>query len=73
MKNRPILYQEGKVHQQQRKQTARFFTPKTVSTNYRQFMEQLADQLVARVKKEQQVDLAQLSLVLAVRLVAWLV
>src|SRR5690348_15530400 len=27
--NKPILYQEGKVHHQQRKQTARFFTPKT--------------------------------------------
>ncbi|BCL81191.1 cytochrome P450 [Ktedonobacteria bacterium brp13] len=67
MKNRPILYQEGKVHQQQRKQTARFFTPKTVSTNYRQFMEQLADQLVERVKKERRIDLAQLSLVLAVQ------
>src|SRR5689334_23654618 len=41
--NRPILYQEGKVHQEQRTKTARFFTPKTVSAQYRQMMERLAN------------------------------
>ncbi len=30
----PILYQEGKTHHQQRKQTARFFAPKVVSSRY---------------------------------------
>lgn len=67
MKNRPILFQEGKIHQQQRKQTARFFTPKAVSSNYRQFMEQLADQLVADFKQKKRVDLSQISMVLAVQ------
>src|SRR5712671_653847 len=43
--NRPILYQDGKEHQQQRKQTARFFTPRTVSDNYRGLMEKLSDKL----------------------------
>ncbi len=33
--NEPVLFMEGKAHQQQRKLTARFFTPKTVSSNYR--------------------------------------
>ncbi len=65
--NQPILYQEGKPHQQQRKQTARFFTPKTVSTTYRQFMERLADQLIAHFRREGRADLSQLSLKLAVR------
>src|SRR5579872_2398194 len=46
IKNSPILYQEGKAHQQQRKQTARFFTPKAVSSSYRQLMERLSDQLL---------------------------
>lgn len=68
--NVPILYQEGKVHQQQRKQTARFFTPKAVSSNYRQLMERLADELVARLKRERSADLSALTLSLAVRVAA---
>lgn len=71
--NRPILYMEGKAHQQQRKQTARFFTPKTVSTNYRQFMEALADQLVNELKSKKRADLSQLSLTLAVQVAAQVV
>ncbi len=65
--NRPILYQEGKTHQQQRKQTARFFTPKRVSSDYRRLMELLSDQLVDRLKQWQRADLSQLSMTLAVR------
>ncbi|HZS79299.1 MAG TPA: cytochrome P450 [Ktedonobacteraceae bacterium] len=73
IKNRPILYLEGKEHQQQRKQTARFFTPKTVSTSYRQFMETLADQLVDELQRKKRVDLSQLSLRLAVQVAAQVV
>ncbi len=62
----PILYQDGKSHQQQRRQTARFFTPKAVSTNYRQLMEKLSDRLVARVQRKKQLDLSKLSLEMAV-------
>lgn len=65
--NQPILYLEGKTHQQQRIQTARFFTPKTVSTSYRQFIEKLSDQLVEQVRTKKTVDLSQLSLMLAVQ------
>lgn len=68
--NRPILYQDGKVHQQQRKQTARFFTPKAVSDSYRQVMERLANQLVKKLQRKKQVDLSQLSITLAVRVAA---
>src|SRR5579859_182730 len=70
MNNRPILYMEGKAHHQQRKQTARFFTPKTVSSNYRQFMETLADRLIDELKRKKRVDLSQLSLTLAVQVAA---
>src|SRR5690349_3817614 len=66
VKNGPILYLEGKAHQRQRKQTARFFTPKTVSTDYRHFMETLADTLVSELKNKRRVDLSSLSLTLAV-------
>ncbi len=48
----PVLYQEGEAHLIQRKQTARFFTPKATSTNYRQLMETLSDQLVADLKRD---------------------
>lgn len=68
--NKPILYLEGKAHQQQRKQTARFFAPKTVSSSYRQFMEELADRLVDRLKRKKYADLSQLSLALAVQVAA---
>ena len=61
--NQPILYQDGKVHQLQRKQTARFFTPKTVSDNYRQVMEaffsgNLASMSVLNLRKNQSRTLA---------------
>ena len=64
--NQPILYQDGKEHQQQRKQTARFFTPKAVSDNYRGLMENLSNKLIERLKRQKQVDLTQLSLALSV-------
>jgi len=63
----PILYQEGKAHQQQRKQTARFFTPKAVSSNYRQLMETLVDQLIKELQDKKRADLSKLSMVLAIR------
>jgi cytochrome P450 len=65
--NVPILYQEGKAHQQQRKQTARFFTPKTVSRDYRRLMERLADNLIANLQQSRRADLSALSLTLAVQ------
>ena len=63
----PILYQEGKEHNIQRRQTARFFTPKAVNDNYRTMMEKLADKLIRRLKRQKQLDLTQLSLVMAIR------
>lgn len=70
MQNRPIIYQEGKEHQLQRKQTARFFTPKTVSSNYRQLMERLVNRQLKQLKRNKEADLSQLSLGLAVRVAA---
>jgi cytochrome P450 len=66
----PILYQEGKVHQDQRAKTARFFTPKTVSTQYRAMMETLAGELVAGLQRTRRADLYQLSLALSMQVVA---
>lgn len=68
--NPPILYQEGQPHHQQRKQTARFFTPKAVSDNYRQLMERYAAQLIGRLQRRKRLELNDLSLQLAVRVAA---
>lgn len=65
--NPPILYQEGKPHNDQRKQTARFFTPKTVSEKYRQLMETLADRLIRALQRTGRADLSNVSMKLAVR------
>jgi cytochrome P450 len=63
----PILYQEGKVHHQQRKMTARYFTPKVVSSSYRQLMERLVEQSIQRLERKKKADLSDISLQLAVR------
>ncbi len=62
----PILYLDGKEHNQQRKMTARFFTPKFVSDHYRLLMEQQAHRMVRKLKRKKQGDISQMSLTLAV-------
>jgi cytochrome P450 len=66
---RPILYQEGPEHLEQRKQTAKFFTPKAVSA-YQPIMAQVADQMVADLQQNKRADLRQLSLGMAMRVVS---
>src|SRR6266700_1889092 len=70
MSNIPVLYQEGKEHLLQRKQTARFFTPKAVSDNYRLLMEKISDQIIKKLKRNKQAELSDLSLNLAVGVVS---
>ena len=62
----PILYQEGQPHHEQRRQTARFFSPKTVSESYRGLMEELAGAAIRRLLRERRADLGALSMELAV-------
>ena len=64
--NLPILFQDGQAHQQQRKQTAKFFTPKAVSNNYWDMMEKLADRLMVKLQNSETVQLDRLSLDMAV-------
>lgn len=68
--NQPILYQEGKPHHEQRKQTAKYFTPRAVSENYRELMERYADEMIATLRKSKQIDLSTLSMKMAVRVAA---
>lgn len=72
-RSQPILYQEGQAHLQQRKQTARFFTPTATSANYRALMENLSDDLLAGFRQAGRADLSTLSLRLAVAVAAQVV
>jgi cytochrome P450 len=68
--NLPILYQEGKSHLNQRRQTARFFTPKKVADDYTAFIEKLADKLVADLRQKRREDLDRMSLTMATAVVS---
>ncbi len=63
----PILYQEGKPHHQQRKQTARFFTPKVVQSNYSEITERFADQLVSEFQQKKHGNVNRMAVLLAAR------
>ncbi|RVT90824.1 cytochrome P450 [Sphingomonas crocodyli] len=62
----PILYLEGEAHRVQRSATARFFTPRVVTTRYRDLMVRLSDDLVGGFRKKKRARLDDLSLELAV-------
>ncbi|WP_369805430.1 cytochrome P450 [Sphingobium sp. EM0848] len=62
----PILFLEGEAHRVQRSATARFFTPKIVTTRYRGLMIRLSDGLVSRFQARKRAKLDDLSLELAV-------
>jgi cytochrome P450 len=61
----PLIYMEGKKHQQYRKQTARFFTPKAANANYDRLIEQQVDQFIADLKQKKQANLSQIANYLA--------
>jgi len=69
---KPILYQEGAEHLEQRKQTARYFTPKAVA-EYKPAMERVAAEMVARLVERGRIDLRELSLGMAMRVVSQVV
>ena len=66
----PVLFQDGEEHRKQRTAIARFFTPKTVGTEYRALMEQVADTTVAELARRGHGDLDALSMALAVQVAA---
>jgi cytochrome P450 len=71
--NPPILYLEGEPHHEQRRQTARFFTPRTTERSYREFMEQYAETVIAELEEKGQADLGDLSMKMAVQVASQVV
>ena len=68
----PVLYAEGEHHHEMRRSTARYFTPAAVSA-YQPMMVRLADELMARLAREGEVNLDDLSLHMAVEVAAQVV
>ncbi len=67
---KPVLFQDGKPHLEQRRQTARFFTPTTVQDRYRPIMERYADKILADFRQAGRADLNQLAARMATSVVA---
>ncbi|OLF08233.1 cytochrome P450 [Actinophytocola xanthii] len=63
---RPVLYQDGPEHREYRRQTARFFTPRRVESEYRELMHRIAEREIGVLRRAGGVDLSELSLRLAV-------
>ncbi|MGW0944851.1 cytochrome P450 [Streptomyces sp. NPDC002623] len=67
---RPVLYQDGPGHREQRRQTARFFTPRRVDEHYRELMTRVAEEQVATVRAAGTAQLSDLSFTMAIEVVS---
>ncbi len=70
---KPVLFMDGEQHRDQRRQTARFFTPATTQSQYQQLMEDYADQVIAQFIRKRHANLGDLSLQMAVKVAAQVV
>jgi len=73
MANLPILYLEGEPHHKARRETNRFFTPSITDREYREMMNEFADQLIADFQESKRADLSDLSMEMAVRVASQIV
>jgi len=70
--NLPVLFAEGDHHHDMRRQTAKYFTPASVA-GYQPMIASLADRLIAKLVRDGEANLDDLSLVLAVEVAAQVV
>jgi cytochrome P450 len=69
----PVIWRDGPEHREDRRQTARFFTPRRVDEKYRDLMDRLAAQQCDRLRRQGAADLSQLSFDLAVAVISEIV
>lgn len=69
----PMLYTEGDVHRDQRRLSARFFTPRTVTTQHRAMIEQIVDEAVASMEARGTGQVDAVAFRVALRVVAQIV
>ncbi|WP_432988773.1 cytochrome P450 [Dactylosporangium sp. CA-233914] len=67
---RPVLYRDGSEHQQYRRQTAKFFTPRRVEQHYRGLMVEIAERQLDVLRCDGEAELSTLSFRLAVDVAA---
>ncbi|WP_055490771.1 cytochrome P450 [Streptomyces sp. TP-A0356] len=63
---RPVLYQDGPGHREQRRRTARFFTPRRVSEHYREVVVRIVEEQLSVLRAAGQAQLADLSFSVAI-------
>ncbi|MET7332099.1 cytochrome P450 [Nonomuraea sp. NPDC005650] len=63
---RPVLYRDGPEHREDRRQTARFFTPRRVDERYRDLMARVADSRLATLRAAGEAQLSELSFGMAI-------
>lgn len=66
----PVLFQDGDAHREQRRQTARFFTPTSVQERYLPLMQTVAGQLIDELCRAGQADLNKMAARMATGVVA---
>jgi cytochrome P450 len=72
--NPPVLFQDGEAHREQRRQTARFFSPTAIQQRYRPLMERAADRILEEgLYRTRRADLNLLSARMATMVIAELV
>lgn len=62
---RPVLYRDGPEHREHRRQTAKYFTPRRVDEHYRELMIRVADEQLAKLRRDGTAQLSDLSFRLA--------
>ncbi|MFR9726674.1 cytochrome P450 [Streptomyces sp. MS19] len=63
---RPVLYRDGPEHREQRRQTARYFTPRRVDGQYRDVATRVADAQLAKLRASGSADLSELAFHLSI-------
>lgn len=63
---RPVLYRDGPEHREDRRQTARFFTPRRVDEHYRGLMAEVAERQLAKLRAAGEAQLSELSFGMAI-------
>lgn len=69
----PVLFMDGPGHRSHRTATAKFFTPAAVSRRYRGLMEERAEELVERIRRDGGGELSAVTLRYAVEVAAQVV
>lgn len=66
----PVFYLDGEPHRRKRAAIARFFTPKAITTRYREVMERTTDMLLSSLRTSGSAQLDRISFQLAVAVAA---